>query len=255
MKRIISFLLRRVPRKYLQLFSHWVMKVVAVFYAGNNNECSVCGHNYRKFLPYGRIHPRSNALCPSCLSLERHRLLWMYLKQKTDFFTAKHKVLHIAPELSFINRFEKMDNLDYITGDIESPLAKVMMDIHDIPFEENSFDVAFCNHVMEHVEDDIKAMSELYRVLKPGGWAIIQVPFFHPIPEKTYEDPAITGKKEREIAYGQDDHVRKYGLDYSQRLESAGFRVKVDDYVKTLSEKEILRFALPANEDIFLCIK
>jgi len=100
--------------------------------------------------------------------------MWLYLQQKTNFFTANLKVLHVAPELCFIKRFEAMPNLDYITADIESPLAKVKMDLHDIPFEQGTFDVAFCNHVMEHVTDDIQCMKELYRVLKPGGWAIIQ---------------------------------------------------------------------------------
>ena len=133
MKKIISFVLKNVPRKYLQLFSHHVLKVMAIFYAGKGVVCSVCGHEYRKFIPYGR-HSRSNALCPHCLSLERHRVLWTYLKEKTDFFTAPHKMLHVAPEHCFIQRFEEMKNLDYITADIESPLAKVKMDVHEYSF-------------------------------------------------------------------------------------------------------------------------
>src|SRR5690606_37351978 len=116
------------------------------------------------------------------------RLMWLYLKEKTNFFTDRLKVLHIAPEHCFIDRFEKMKNLDYITADIESPLAKVKMDIHDIPFEENTFDVVFCNHVMEHVDSDLRAMQEIYRVMKPGGWAIIQSPIDLSL-EKTFEDP------------------------------------------------------------------
>lgn len=168
MKDIISWVLRHVPRKYLQLVSHFGVKVLSVFYRGKGVECSVCGSEFRKFLPYGRSG-RDNALCPSCLSLERHRLMYLYLQRKTPFFKADLKLLHVAPEYCFIDRFEKMKNLDYITADIESPLAKVKMDIHQIPFEANTFDVTFCNHVMEHVDDDIKAMSELHRVLKPGA--------------------------------------------------------------------------------------
>src|SRR6185437_11193906 len=174
MKRIISLVIRKIPKKYLQLISPIALKIISVFYIGNKVECPVCNSKYKKFLPYGRIKPRENALCPSCLALERHRLMWLYLKEKTNFFTANLKVLHIAPEHCFINRFEHMKNLDYITADIESPLAKVKMDVHKIPFNDNTFDVVFCNHVMEHVEDDIKAMSEMRRVLKPGGWSIIQ---------------------------------------------------------------------------------
>lgn len=254
-KFIISFLLRKIPRKYLQLFSHVALKVVAVFYRGSEVECPVCGSTFRKFLPYGRTKSRPNALCPHCLSLERHRLIWLYLKQETRFFTDKARMLHIAPELCFIDRFEALDNLDYITGDIESPLAKVKMDIHEIPFEDNSLDIIFCNHVLEHVDDDIQALNEIKRVLKKGGWAILQVPFFHPLPETTYEDKSITDPKERERAFGQDDHVRMYGEDYGQRLASVGFEVKEERLAETLPVETITKHALPSNEVIYKVIK
>ncbi|MFN7373073.1 MAG: class I SAM-dependent methyltransferase, partial [Cyclobacteriaceae bacterium] len=185
MKKLISWLVRYVPRKHLQLFSGMGLKIVGLFYRGNAVECPVCGHTYRKFLPYGRINPRPNALCPNCLSLERHRLIWLYLKQKTDFFQRHQQVLHIAPEHCFIKPFEQRHGAGYITADLESPLAKVKMDIHEMPFAENQFDVVLCNHVLEHVQDDIKAMREIQRVLKPGGYAILQVPFFHPVPAVT----------------------------------------------------------------------
>ena len=165
MKHIISFMLRNIPRKYIQYVSHYVLRIIAIFYYGNNVECPINGKTYRKFLPYGRLQSRPNALCPSSLSLERHRLMWLYLKEKTNFFTSPHKLLHIAPELCFMDIFERMENLEYITGDIESPLAKVKMDVHEIPFDEGTFDVVFCNHVMEHVENDIKSMSEIHRIL------------------------------------------------------------------------------------------
>jgi ubiquinone/menaquinone biosynthesis C-methylase UbiE len=129
------------------------------------------------------------------------------------------------------------------------------MDIHDIPFEESSFDICFCNHVMEHVNDDIKAMSEIYRVLRPGGWAIIQVPFFPPLPEVTEEDKEVTDPKEREIRYGQSDHVRKYGHDYPERLRKAGFLVDENRFVMNLSEERVQRHALPPEEIIYVCKK
>lgn len=254
MKYIISFLLRKIPRKYIQYVSHYFLRIIAIFYYGNKVECPIDGKTYRKFLPYGRLESRPNALCPSSLSLERHRLMWLYLKEKTDFFMKKLKLLHIAPELCFMDIFEKMKNLEYITGDLESPLAKVKMDVLDIPFKENSFDVVFCNHVMEHVDSDIKAMKEIHRVLKPGGWAIMQSPVY-PYLEKTLEDPSITDPKEREKIYGQNDHLRKFGRDYGERLREAGFKVTEDNYLDELSDEVRKRYALPEEEIIYFCEK
>lgn len=164
-------------------------------------------------------------------------------------------MLHIAPELCFMDRFEALENLDYITGDIESPLAKVKMDIHEIPFEDDSIDIIFCNHVLEHVDDDMKALSEMKRVLKPGGWAILQVPFFYPLPETTYEDKSIVDPKEREKAFGQDDHVRMYGQDYAKRLASSGLNVVEERLIDELADVEKIRFALPADEIIYRVVK
>lgn len=254
MKKIISLVIRKVPRKYLQRFSPLALKILALVNKGNNVECNVCGSTFSKFLPYGRVVSRENALCPSCLSLERHRLMQLYLKEKTPFYTENLKLLHVAPEHCFIKRFSAMKNINYITADIESPLAMVKMDIHQIPFEANSFDVAFCNHVMEHVTDDIKAMSELYRVLKPGGWAIIQSPLW-PALETTFEDNSITNPSERERIFGQNDHVRNYGTDYGKRLERAGFTVKEDRFVMELPKGKVKRFALPSEEIIYFCKK
>lgn len=255
MKKLIALLIRYVPRKYLQRVSGVGMKVLGLFYSGDAVECPVCTKRYRKFLPYGRINPRENALCPNCLSLERHRLIWMYLQEQTDFFTSKKKILHIAPEACFIDRFEKIHGAGYITADIESPLAKVKMDIHQIPFEANQFDVVLCNHVLEHVQDDIQAMREIYRVLKPGGFSILQIPFFNPIPEVTFEDHAITDKREREKIFGQDDHVRKYGHDYSKRIAQSGLTPVEDKFVFTLAEDQVKKFGLARNEIIYRGVK
>jgi SAM-dependent methyltransferase len=255
MKKLISWVIRKVPRKYLQVLSPAVLKVLGLFYRGNTVTCPISGKSYRKFLPYGRINPRPNALCPDSLSLERHRLIWLFLQRRTDFFERQLHFLHIAPEQCFIKKFEAQHADRYITADIESPLAKVKMDIHQIPFADNTFDAAMCNHVMEHVKDDFKAMSEIYRVLKPGGWAIVQIPLFYPLPEHTLENPEITDPNERLRVFGQEDHVRMYGKDYAQRLRSVGFDVVEDDFVKTLSADEVARYALPADEPIFFCRK
>jgi SAM-dependent methyltransferase len=255
MKRIISLLIRYVPRKYLQRISGPALKIAGVFLLGQKVRCPICSKGFRKFLPYGRINPRPNALCPNCLSLERHRLLWLYLRERTEFFHEKKAVLHIAPEGCFIPRFEDIHQEQYVTADIESPLAKVKMDIHKMPFKDNSFDVVLCNHVLEHVADDIAAMKQIARVLKPGGFAILQVPFFHPIPEKTVSDPAITDRKTREKLFGQDDHVRKYGKDYPQRIALAGMKAVEDDFVNSIPEEKRQRYGLVNGEIIFKGVK
>jgi SAM-dependent methyltransferase len=255
MKKVISFLIRRVPRKYLQKVSGPGLKIVGFLLLGKNVTCPICEKSFRKFLPYGRINPRPNALCPNCLSLERHRLIWLYLNEKTDFFARKQHVLHIAPEGCFIRRFEDVHQERYITADIESPLAKVKMDIHKIPFGDNTFDAILCNHVLEHVDDDIKAMGEIARVLKPGAFAIMQVPFFHPVPDKTFSDPSIRDPKVREKMFGQDDHVRKYGKDYPERIRQAGMKAVEDSFVNSLPEKQRKRYGLVTGELIYKGIK
>jgi SAM-dependent methyltransferase len=255
LKFIISFLIRKIPRRFLQRVSSFLLSSLRIFYTGNKVECPICGKRFRKFFPYGRKPVRDNALCLNCLSLERHRLLWLYLKERTGFFNQKIKLLHIAPEACFISRFESLPNLEYISADLESPLAKIRMDVHNIPFENDCFDTVICNHVMEHVEKDIESMKEIRRVLKPGGWAIIQSPIMGPELEKTYEDPRIIKPHEREKAYGQSDHLRLYGKDYPDRLRSAGFSVTEDDFVKSMPEEQVLRFALPPGEIIYFCEK
>lgn len=252
MKKLISLLIRYIPRKYLQRVSGVGLKVLGLFYRGSAVTCPICETSYRKFLPYGRITPRENALCPNCLSLERHRLIWLYLKETTDFFTQKKAVLHIAPEACFTDRFEKLHGDQYITADIESPLAKVKMDIHQIPFSDNHFDMVLCNHVLEHVKDDLQAMREIHRVLKPTGFAILQIPFFHPIPEVTFEDASTIDKREREKVFGQDDHVRKYGKDYTRRISQSGLIAVEDDFVNTLPDETRKIFGLAKGEIIYI---
>lgn len=251
MKKIISFLIRFVPRRYLQRVGGAGVRVVGLLYRGKGVECPVCGTSYRKFLPYGRLKPRANALCPNCLTLERHRLMWLYLRERSDFFNRKMDVLHVAPEACFINRFEELHGNLYITADIESPLAKVKMDIHHIPFEDNSFDVVLCNHVLEHVRDDIAAMREIHRVLKPNGFAILQVPFFSPVGDTTFEDDSITDPRERERIFGQNDHVRRYGHDYPERINASGLIAVEERFVDELPAETRHRYGLVRGETIY----
>lgn len=253
---MFHFLLRHIPRPILIRFSLWFSKVAPLLYYGNRYEDPISGRTYRKFLPYGysKKAKRKNVLCPGSLSLERHRLLWLYLKSRTDFFTARHKILHIAPEQCFYKIFRKMKNLEYVTGDYNSPIADVKFDLHRAPFPNNSFDVILCNHVLEHVDDADQCMRELYRIMKPGGWGIFQVPL-DTTKEKTYEDKSITSPEAREEHFWQKDHVRLFGLDYKDKLASAGFTVKVDDFVTSFTPEQVDRYRLPANEMIYFCSK
>lgn len=253
-KRVISFLIRFVPRKYLQSVSGVFMKLAHWFLRGSQTECVVCGNHYRHFLPYGRLRARSNALCPGCLSLERHRLIQLFLTRKTEFFKKQLKVLHIAPERCFLESFKKQHGSGYVTADLESPWADVKLDIHHMPFTEAQFDVVLCNHVLEHVKDDIQAMTEIKRVLKKGGWAILQVPFFSPVPEHTFSDDSITDSRERERIFGQNDHIRRYGRDYPVRISQSGLRVREEIFSFDLTKEECHRYGL-VPEIIYIGIK
>lgn len=223
------------------------------FYIGKKHQCPICEKSFRKFLPYGNKGV-SNRLCPNCLSLERHRLMWLYLKEKTNFFDKKYSVLHIAPEQPFLKRFRKLNNLEYITADLISPLADIKMDIRSMPFENERFDIVICNHVLEHIDDDIMAISEVYRVLKKNGFAILQVPIDYNR-KTTYEDASITDRKSREEIFGQYDHVRVYGLDYGKRLSKAGFEVDENHFVESFTKDQIEFYRFDANEILYIAHK
>jgi SAM-dependent methyltransferase len=255
MKKLYKFLLNKLPRPLLIRLSYVFRWFAPLIYKGNKVQCNVCDMKFRKFLSYGAEgHHRENVLCPNCLTLERHRLMWLFLQKKTNFFKDDLKVLHIAPEQCFYSIFRTQRNLKYLTADLYSPLADVKMDLHNAPFEDNSFDVVFCNHVLEHVEDDKKCMSELYRVMKPGGFGIFQVPIDY-TRENTYEDKSITSPEDREKHFWQKDHVRLYGLDYPTRLSAAGFKVTCDKIAKEISVEESEKLRLPMEEEVYYCVK
>lgn len=254
MKKIFRYLLNRIPRPVLIKLSYLIRPVIAFSLSGSRYTDPIDGRHFRKFLPYGYERPRENVLSPSTLSLERHRLLWLFLKEKTDFFTAPAKVLHFAPEQAFYKRFRKLKHIQYTTTDLNSPLADVAADICMLPFQDNSFDIILCNHVLEHIPDDTKAMQELFRVLKPGGWGVFQIPQDLSRAE-TFEDDTITDKKDRARIFGQYDHVRIYGRDFFDKLRSVGFEVEEVNYTSELKPEEIDRFRLAQGEIIPLVRK
>lgn len=252
--RLFLVATRFIPRHYLQLFASFLMKAVGLLYRGNRFQDPIDGIKYRKLLPYGRLTVRKNALAPNSMSLERHRLIWLYLKRKTDFFTAPHKVLHVAPEYCFLIPFRKLKNIDYVTADLISPWADVKLDVQAMPFTDNTFDIVICNHVLEHVDNDLKAMAEIHRVLKPGGFAILQVPMDLTM-EQTLEKPEYNTPELREKYFQQRDHLRLYGRDYPIRLASAGFDVFEDDFVKQLPSHDVEYYALPKDEILYIARK
>ncbi|MBZ9632046.1 methyltransferase domain-containing protein [Salegentibacter sp. LM13S] len=254
MSKLFKVVLNTVPRPLLIRLSYWVKPFFKYALRGNKYTDPIDGKSFSKFLPYGYINQRENVLSPSTLSLERHRLLWLYLNNETEFFNKNLKVLHFAPEQAFYRRFRKLKNLDYTTTDLNSPLADVQADICDLPFKENEFDFILCNHVLEHIPDDTKAMQELHRILKPGGTAILQIPQ-DLNREKTFEDDSITDRNERERIFGQYDHVRIYGRDYFEKLRDIGFKVEEVDYTTQLSTEEIDKYRLAKGEVIPVCYK
>ncbi len=237
--------------------------------------CSLCNADLDSFLPFGLDFPvlaakqiigggyRPHAQCPNCGSIDRERLVHLYLKHKTNIFTPPSgltaepiKLLHMAPEAKLEQELRKYSHIDYLSADLYMARAMVKMDITAMTWADNSFDVIICNHVLEHIPDDRLAMSELYRVLKPKGWAILQVPISYAI-ASTYEDEQITSPEQREQVFGQSDHVRIYGQDYGDRLASVGFKVDVFEWCKDadLFGGQENKFGLIKEERVFFVSK
>lgn len=224
-------------------------------------ECPICGYKGVDFRPYPQIIHKE-VECPKCYSHERHRALWLYFQQNMHLLKEGNKFLHFAPENAF-NKLFTSSQVDYYPVDIswKNPFIKETLDIQDIPYENNYFDLIYCSHVLEHVPDDKKAMNELLRVLKPGGTALILVPingiaFELPYDEtKTLEDKRYNTPELRDKYYGQDDHLRLYGKDFKDKLIDVGFKVLSDDFIKKLGYETVERYALIREENIFECTK
>lgn len=259
MKGFIKYILNHVPRPILQRIAGWAVPIMGLWYIGKGKECPLCGCRRRKFLPYGYVTQRDNALCPNCLALERHRTLWLWLLRESDIgrgAVALPRLLHVAPEVALMRKFSRIyakQPADYVTADLESPLADLHFDIQHIPLEDESFDVVICNHIMEHVEDDRLAMREILRIMRKGGWGVILSPVDLQR-EKTFEDDTITDEAERTRIFGQYDHRRIYGRDYAERLRDAGFEVYECDYANLIPAKEKQLYAL-TDEPLYIVRK
>ena len=220
---------------------------------GEGVECPCCGGRFRRFVPYGVRPRRPNAQCPACGAVERHRLLWLFLRERTDLFTRPQRLLHVAPEAVFAERLRRQPGLRYVSADLASPLAGVRVDVQSLPFADAAFDALLCHHVLEHVPDDRRAMGELRRVLRPGGWAVLQSPIDSAL-AVTNEDASVTDPRERERRFGQSDHLRQYGRDYEARLREAGFEVRAERFFEALPPERRARHGLKA-ETIWLCLR
>jgi hypothetical protein len=244
-----------VPLRYRYSLRQIYYNARSLYYGGDSVFCPWCQRSFRTFLRYSfSEHLHLNTFCPRCNAFERHRLLWLYLQNKTDLFSSKLRVLHFAPEYMLQKTFKALPNLSYVSADLDSPLAMAHMDITRLPFADASFDVVLCSHVLEHVPDDQKAMDELFRVLRTSGWAIITAPVDDSRAE-TLEDPDVTLPQDRAQLFGQHDHVRLYGRDYLSRLERAGFFVSVDSYANQLDDPIVALYGLNRREKIYLCTR
>lgn len=252
---MLSILKRLVPLKIKIILSYQLVRLKGKLDSGNKVECNICGNHYTRF---GNFGGRQSVLCPGCFSLERHRLVYQYLKDKTGVFTKPMRVLHFAAEKCINEKLTQNKELEYETADLLNQFMamievkpKHQMSVTDIQFPDNHFDLILCNHVLEHVPDDVKAMSELYRVMKPGGLGIFQVP----IDAKTDEikEDYSLGPDDRKKYYGSIDHVRMYAeKGYINRLSSVGFQVEANDFRKQLDGD---RLRLDAKENLILCRK
>ena len=239
--KTIRWVLNTIPRPALQRVAEWAVPILGLFYVGKGRKCPICGCERRKFLPYGYGKVREDALCPKCLSLERHRLLWFYLMNndaEREKIKSLSTILHIAPEVCLMRQFKKIyitKPQNYITADLESPLADMHFDVQSIPMEDNSVDIIICNHLLEHVESDHKALQEMYRIMRSGGIGVMLAPIDYSR-ETTFEDDTITDPKQRAELFGQYDHRRVYGKDYLERLRAAGFEAEEIDYAAEFSD-------------------
>jgi SAM-dependent methyltransferase len=242
-------LVRAVVPSHLRRFV--LRRLRLLIYRGNGVECPCCGSRFGRWMP--GVGHRTTRVCPRCGAQERHRALWLYMRERTDLFSRNISILHWAPEYALQRSLSELPNAFYVSADLEGDEAMQHMDNTDVPFKDEAFDLIICVHVLEHVPDDRRAMRELARVLRPGGSAMILVPIV--LEQPTLEDPAISTPEQRKHHYWQADHVRLYGGDFRDRLAEEGFDVTVDSWIRTLDQATLDRYGLFPLEDIYVCAK
>jgi SAM-dependent methyltransferase len=240
---------------------------LVLLYQGGGRRCPFCHLNFRRFIAYRgepsplytQEHvigsgPFADSICPACSSVERERHVYLFLKTCTSVFNKPIRMLHLAPELNLQRALKRCKNVKHVSADLVSSLASINTDVTALCFRDKMFDVVICNHVLEHISDDYLAMKEIFRVLKPGGMAILQVPIAVSRLTTT-EDPTVCDPAARRRLFGQDDHVRLYGQDYSSRLESTGFTVERRSLSKEKDKSYSRRFGLLPDEDIYVATR
>lgn len=243
-------LLPSLPRTLVRRIRRSARFLLRRLHSGSTHYCVICDSHIRHLAPFG-TPSRPNERCPVCGALARHWLDWLFIREKTDLLDGSPKrMLHVAPEPSLIEQFRSIPGLEYITGDLDSPFADVTLDLRDMPFPDEDFDVIYCSHVLEHIEEDRRAIAELRRVCRSTGWAILQVPI---TADRTFEDPGITEPDERHRVFGQFDHVRRCGPDYAERLDEGGFSTRTIHAREMLSPSECARHGIDGHRLIFYC--
>jgi SAM-dependent methyltransferase len=224
----------------------------ALLFLGRRHVCPCCGWSLRTFTHGGAsMRPRPSGYCPRCNAKARHRRDWLFLKENTGLFTDQLRLLHVAPKFALSRRFAKLPNLEYQAVDIvPGPYITLVGDVTSLPLSDEDFDAVICIHVLEHVAKDRTAIDEIYRVLRPGGWALISVPIR--LDQNTYEDSTITSPAGRKAAFGETSHVRFYGRDLADRLEAAGFEVTIHK-ADALDPDLVTKHGLLRDENVFLC--
>jgi predicted SAM-dependent methyltransferase len=250
MKNVFRSAKKSIPLRLTEV----LLALRALLFVGTRYTCPCCGWRLRALTRGGTSFKlRHLGYCPRCNSKARHRRVWLYLEQKTNLFSDRLRLLHVSPKYSLSRRFLAMPNLDYVAVDLyDRPNVCVKLDLTSTPMRSDIFDAIICVHVLEHIQEDGKAIRELFRLLKPGGWTIISVPIR--LDQKTLEDPTLTTPEERERAFGETVHVRIYGYDVIERLEECGFQVQLD-LGKDVEQQTREKYGLRDDENVFYCTK